>query len=125
MRYFKIMRGFGHDDFIPIDETELEKAVYAQRVGNIVATFQQGQIVGNGISAILPDIHRSMGWNYAHRLTSDDYDEANRKGVTKAYTGVIALAKDRVEYFLKQGKINLIGTGASVQGLKALEAPKN
>ncbi len=112
MRYFKVMRGFGENDFIPIEESELEKAVYAQIVGNIVATFANGSIMGNHISAVLPDFHRAMGWNYGHKIGVDDHSELNRSGVANRYAGVVGIAKERVNYFMTTNQRHLIGTGA-------------
>ncbi len=114
MKYFKIMRGFGENDFIPIDETELEKAIYAQIVGNIVATFQNGSIMGNHISSIMPDFHRAMGWNYGYKMGADDHDQIMTRGASAAYRGVIGLAKDRVNYFITTDQKHLIGTGAGI-----------
>ena len=52
--YFKVVRGYGDEDFIPIDETELEKAIYAHMSGKPVV-FENGSINGNQISIIRPD----------------------------------------------------------------------
>jgi hypothetical protein len=38
MRYYKILHGFEPEDYIPIDETELEKAIFAHLRG-IKAAF--------------------------------------------------------------------------------------
>lgn len=107
MKYFKIM--IGYDDFISIDENELQKAIYAQIIGNITATFKNGSIVGNRIAAIVPDFHRTMGWNYAHKLGPDDHDEINQKGISKEYSGMIGKAKDQVNYLIATRQTNLIG----------------
>lgn len=115
MKYFKVMRGFGQDDFIPIDETELEKALYAHIVGNVTATFKNGSIVGSHISAIMPDYHATMGWNYGHKMGPDDWDEVNQRGVTKAVQGMIGEARDRVRYFINTKRTDLIGTGAKIE----------
>jgi hypothetical protein len=115
MKHFKVM--IGYDDFIAIDETELEKAIYAQIVGNIVVTFKNGSMIGNRISAVLPDWHKAMGWNYAHKLDAYDFDELNHKGVSKEYAGLVGEAKDRVNYFMASGQMNLIGTGAEIKKL--------
>lgn len=114
MRYFKVIRGFGQEDFIPIDETELERALYAQMTGNSVLILKNGSVMGNHISAIMPDFHRAMGWNYAHRMGPEDHDEIHRSGAAQAHSGAIGEAKERIRYFLSIGQEALIGSAAPV-----------
>ncbi len=72
MLYYKVKTGFGADDYISIDETELKTAFKAQASGKI-AVFNQGSIAGNHIISILPDYNRIMGWNRDYKLTGEDY----------------------------------------------------
>jgi len=72
MKYFKIQKGFGADDYLSIDETELEMAIRAQITGK-VAIFKSGTISGNIIQAITPDYNRDMGWKRDYKLNGEDY----------------------------------------------------
>jgi hypothetical protein len=82
MKYFKIKMGFGEDDFISIDETELSKAIRAQVKGT-VAIFGEGTVAGNSILAITPDWNRMMGWHRGWKLTSDNWAQISRKQINE------------------------------------------
>lgn len=82
-KYFKVKIGYGADDFISIDETELERAVKAQITGR-VAVFNEGTASGNLILSITPDWNRVMGWRRDYKLTGEDY---------------VAIGKERIEEY--------------------------
>lgn len=107
---FKIMRGFGQDDFIPIEEEELEKAIYCHMARKDGA-FNMGSINGSHISAVMPDWHGTMGWNYAYKLTADDWDDIRSKGVDTKVQKFIEGAKNKVQYLIETKQENLIGKG--------------
>ena len=75
---YKIKIGFGDDDFIVIDETELAMAMRAQVTGK-VGIFKEGSISGNNILEIRPYYNRLMGWNREYKLTDEDYLEVGTK----------------------------------------------
>jgi hypothetical protein len=76
-KYYRVKTGYGKDDFISIDETELSKALRAQIKGS-VAVFAEGSVSGNSILTITPDYQRMMGWNRNYSLTGEDYDEIGK-----------------------------------------------
>lgn len=73
MKHYRVMCGYGKDDFISINETELKKAIIAQGTGRVVI-LNEGSIAGNEIKRILPDYQRDMGWNRDYALTGEDYE---------------------------------------------------
>jgi len=105
MKYFKVIRGFGQDDYIPIDERELPKAIYAHISGKTVV-LENGSINGTHISAIMPDWNRAMGWNPGYKPTAEEHGEIQR-GVGKQYHGYIATVKDELQRFLASGETDL------------------
>ncbi len=82
-RYFKVQKGYGDDDYISIDETELRKAMIAQVKGQ-VAIFKEGTVAGNSIISILPDWNRTMGWKRDYKLVGEDYDHVGRKRIDES-----------------------------------------
>jgi hypothetical protein len=113
MRYYKVQIGYG-DDFISIDETELEKALYAQMTGGTVF-LNEGSVTGNSIISIRPDFHKAMGWNYGYKFTPEDHAEINRE--CGHYKGYLAEVKDKVSYLMKTNQSKLIGQNIELSAL--------
>jgi hypothetical protein len=84
MKYFKVQTGYGQDDFISVDETELEMCVRAQVTGKTALT-KQGSVSGNEIKKIIPDWNRTMGYNRLYKLNSEDYAEIGNKTMDEHY----------------------------------------
>lgn len=124
MKYFKVIRGFGDDDFIPIDETELDVAVYAQMTGKM-AFLKNGSINGSHISSIKPDFHRAMGWNYGHGLKAPDWQQLNDAGVAKQYIGCLTESKQRIHYLLQMKRPDLIGQPETALAAAGLALPSS
>lgn len=82
MKHFKVKVGFGNDDFISIDETELRSAIKAQGNGS-VGVFKEGTISGNHIISILPNWNKVMGWNRDYQLVAEDWDYIGKQTVNE------------------------------------------
>lgn len=80
MKYFKVQTGFGPDDFVQIDETELEMCVKAQITGKVAIT-KEGTISGNIIQKITPDWNRVLGYQRLYKLQGEDYRELGERRV--------------------------------------------
>lgn len=74
MKHYRVKYGYGRDEFISIDETELPKALKAQVKGQgSMAFFNEGSVNGDKIMAVLPDFQRDMGLNRDYQLSGEDY----------------------------------------------------
>lgn len=80
MKYFKVQKGFAVDDYITIDETEVEMARRAFITGKI-ADFKGGMVSGKVIQSITPDWNKVMGYNRDYKLNGEDYEEIGAKRV--------------------------------------------
>jgi len=120
MKYFRVDYGFNGNQIIPIDETELEKAIYAHITGKTVV-FNNGSVRGDKIIAIAPDFHRELGYGYNHKL--DGYDWKDLAPVERKYAGLIGHTKERVQYLIVNGKEALIGQNTPIPELERSKQP--
>lgn len=121
MKYFKIKIGYGENDFVPIDETELETALYIF-LNDLKGIFKNGVVRGKDIIGITEDWHKEMGWNVGYKLGPEDWAELQKKGILQKYTAVISLAKEKVQYLLNKGRKDLIGKNIEIKELQKLNA---
>jgi hypothetical protein len=108
MKYFKIRVGYGDQEYVSIDETELESAL-AVFMTDSKGIFKNGVVRGKDIIGITEDWHRVMGWNPGHKLQPEDHAELVRSGVKREYAGLIEAAKLKVQYKLGGGSDRLLG----------------
>lgn len=94
MKYFKVVRGYGKDDFIPIDETELDKALMAHVTGKVVV-LKNGSITGTNISEIIPD------WSRAEKVYNPTGDDILLDKTRNEYLDALADSRSRIERVAK------------------------
>lgn len=82
MKYYRVKYGYKDDEFLSIDETELEKALRAQGLG-MVAVFKTGSVSGNHIISITPDYQKLMGWAHDYHLTGEDMLEIGNEAINE------------------------------------------
>lgn len=73
MKYYKVRTGYAADDFIKIDETELEISLYAFLTESKVM-LNRGAVNGKTILGIKPDYHAALGLNDGHQLQPEDWE---------------------------------------------------
>lgn len=116
--YFKLIRGYGVEDFISIGSEELEKAFYAFLTKKD-AVYSGGAIKGSEIVAIQPDYHKTMGWNRGIKFDSYDYQDLRREGIEDSMLLKIRSTKEKVIYLMENKKENLIGQNIEIPELNA------
>ena len=113
MRYFRVYTNF--TEYIPIKEDELEKGLHAFITGKPVV-FDMGST--SRIDRIVPDFNRTMGINPAWKFDVDDWNEAEKQGVTEAYKGIIGKVKDKIQYLMETNQSRLIGKNVEIPQLE-------
>jgi hypothetical protein len=118
--YYKIIRGYSSEDYIEINQDELEKASYCFLMKKD-AIYSGGAVKGSEILAIQPDYHRTMGWNRGYKLQAEDYSELKEKGLDRKMQLELEKAGDKVKYLIETRQENLIGQNVAIP---ELESPK-
>ena len=106
---FKVKYGYTVADQVSIDETELEKALYAQKFGEVVQLGSK-QVNGRNIIVIEPHWHYYTGWyDYYEPQTGDDFAQIERDAPKELLESMIRNYRERVDYLINTGRKNLIG----------------
>lgn len=113
IKYYKVMRNGWGEDFISIEEKDLEKAIYAKLSGKVL--LAGGMIDGSKIEMIVPDYHKTMGYNYGYKLEPADYSEIKSRAGDMHKS--IEIFGERVKFLVSKGHENLIGTNAVIPEL--------
>lgn len=79
MKYYRVKVGFLPEDFIQIDETELEMCLRAHVTGKVALTKRGGSVSGNLIQRVYPDLHKILGVNPVYKLQPEDYQLLPKK----------------------------------------------
>lgn len=117
MKYFKVYTDF--TKYIPIDETEIEKALYAFQLGKPVI-FENG--AANRIESIIPDYNKSLGWFSDYKPTPDDNQDLEK--VRNSYTGYLGLVKEKIQYLISSNQVGLIGKNIELPEFKRNSIPE-
>lgn len=110
MFYYKVFKDF--NNYVPIDETELEKALAAFKFGT-AAIFNSGAL--EKIESVIPDLNRTMGWNPTYKLQDDDWSEIRSKGTDVKCQRLIEKTRDKIDYLLATNQKHLIGKGIEIE----------
>ena len=121
MKHYKLIRGYGSEDYIQVDETELEKAYYAF-MEKKDAVYSGGAVRGAEILAVQPDYHKAMGWNRGYKLGPDDYVELTEKGIDRSHMNFLTQTKEKVQYLISTGQQDKIGKNVDLPALASPEA---
>jgi len=121
MKNFRIKIGYGSNEFIEIDETEVEKA-YGVFLTDGKGVFKNGVVRGQDIIGIYEDWNKAMGYNPEHKLDAEDRNHIREMGVEKQYKGFLNQISRKVQYLIETKQQHLIGKNVEIP---ELEAPKN
>jgi len=114
---YKIIHGYDAEDYIQIDDSELEKAFYCFLMKKD-GVYSGGAVRGSQIMAIQPDYHRAMGWNRGYKLCANDYEELSQKGIDRKHHRLLSETKEKVQYLIDTKQEHLIGKNAEMPKLK-------
>lgn len=91
MRHFKVFTNF--TSYIPIDETELEKALKAFQKG-VGVIFENGAT--QRIESIIPDDVKMMGWNDGYKPVPEELGEISRDKTCISARRLMAQVKEHL-----------------------------
>jgi len=118
-RFFKVKYGFNASDQVSIEESELEKALYAQIKG-VPIQLGQAYINGRNIISVTPHWHKHTGWyDYYEPNGGEDWNQIKRD--CPSYEGVIESYKTKIQYLLQSGKENLVGKNTHIPELETVK----
>lgn len=106
---YKILQGYEHERDITINADELDRAYGVFMLGGRWI-FSGGAVDGKNIQTIVEDYHSTMGWHNEHKLDNYDYQELDKKGISKKMKEIMNESKERVQYLISQKEEHLIGT---------------
>lgn len=110
--YFKVWRDY--NNYVPIDETEFEKAQWAFEKGG-GAMFDLGSI--GVVKDVTPDFNRELGWYSDYKSTPDD--NADIDAIRPKYQKYIHTIKEKIQYLKSTNQTNLIGKNVEIPELSA------
>ena len=116
--YYRVKYGFNALDQVSIDETELEKALYAQKFGEVVQLGNK-QVNGKYIISIEPHYHKYTGWYESYEpTTGEDFVQIERD-CPKGIESHIKNTREKVDYLLSHNQKHLIGKNIVIPELES------
>jgi hypothetical protein len=104
-KYFKVVYGFNEADYVPINENELVKSLFAFANGGKLM-LEQGAIRGQDIHRIVPDWHAEKGWNRGYKMMPEDYEDI--RPLEKTYRETYEQARLIAEKAIRENNPNLL-----------------
>ncbi len=118
MKYYRIKIGYRNTEFISIDETELETAIYAFTTDS-KGMFKSGVVRGKDIIAITPDYHKALGLkNENWEFEEEDWEEVSRLGLKKSLIETYESTSKKVKYLISTKQEHLIGKNVNLPALE-------
>lgn len=118
-KYYKVFIYSDWKSYIPIDETELEKAIGAFRLGAPVV-FNEGAT--EKIREILPDFNRIMGWNDGYTPTAEDSGYIANDRTCLEARKLFGETNVKVDLLIQNERQDLIGKGLPLPEVQKLLA---
>ena len=125
-KWFRINYGFNSLDKISIIANEecrcdLEKALYAQKFGEVVQIGNR-QINGKYIISIQPDYHKYTGWyeSYNPPMDGDDLQQIERD-CPSDLDEIVRQKREKVDWLISKRQQNLIGKNITIPELENKE----
>jgi hypothetical protein len=113
---FKVKYGYTAMDRVSITDSELEKALYAQRFG-IPVLLGGKQISGKEIKVIEPDYHYYTGWYESYVPNSgEDWLQIDRD-CPPMLENIIRHKRERIDYLISSNQKHLIGKNVEIPEL--------
>lgn len=104
---FKIKIGYGSDEYIPIEKSELSKAYYTFMTEGKMITNDGYAIRGKDIIRIEPNWNGIMGYNKDYKLTGEDYEYIGEKRMKEAHA-IMGEAKDIARQVTENNNLELL-----------------
>lgn len=103
---FKVIYGYGPNDYASIDENDLVKAQVMFMEGKGKAIFEDSSIRGQDILRIVPDWHAHFGWNKGYKMLPEDDEYV--QPLEKTYKLMIAGTKDIAKFIVEKKRYELL-----------------
>ena len=95
VKYVKAICGYREDQEHSVPLEEAHKLYRLFQHPEERAIFNDGlALVGSDLRKIVPDYHRTMGWNPTHQLDTDDWNDLRSKGVDTEIRDGMEMAKN-------------------------------
>jgi len=119
---FKIKIGYGIDEFVSIEKSELAKAYYTFMTEGKMVTNDGYGLRGRDIIRIEPNWNEVMGYNRDYRLGGEDYKEIGEKRMIHAHM-IMGKAKEIAKEVIETKNLNLLSEEITLEKIQANISP--